>query len=145
MDEVDVQIESTVVSDEMQEAALTLAFRSEELAWSASNSIRSMMGEMAPGYKGGRWSLVTLSNGGFFMFPKDEQGKVLIQWPGNGFEGEMSAQAAGICATLMTLSHLSFLADERGGNPEPMVDCFHHLRDYAQSHEEASSIFRMTD
>ncbi len=58
----------------------------------------------------------------------------------NGFEGQMSADAAGITACLFALSHLSFQIQH-----ESIANHFHQLRDFALEHAEASVILAAID
>ena len=53
----------------------------------------------------------------------------------NGFEGQMSTDAAGITACLFALSNLSFQIQH-----ESVARHFHQLRDLALEHAEASVI-----
>jgi hypothetical protein len=62
---------------------------------------------LTPKYSGGYWRFLELGNGGFYMAPQ-ARGRFEIRMEGNGFEGEMSADAAGITACLFVFSHLSF-------------------------------------
>jgi hypothetical protein len=59
----------------------------------------------------------------------------------NGFEGSLSADAAGITVCLFTFSHLSF--------QQPSEDVFsrhfYALREFALDHKEAGSIFAAID
>jgi hypothetical protein len=58
----------------------------------------------------------------------------------NGFEGQMSADAAGITACLFALSHLSFQIEH-----ESIANHFHQLREFALEHAEASVILSAID
>ena len=60
--------------------------------------------------------------------------------PSNAYDGEMSADAAGITVCLFAFSFLSF---ERGG--EVFGRHFHRLRDFALNHREAGQIFAAID
>jgi hypothetical protein len=103
------------------------------------HSIYSWMRTLSTGYTGGYWRYVELSNGGFYMSPQTP-GAFKVNVEGNGFEAEMSAEAAGITACLFALSHLSFQ------NPaECLATHYHLLRDFALSHPEASSILAAID
>ena len=95
--------------------------------------------QMSPDYQGGYWHFYTLSNGGFFMTPSGP-GRLQLCCEGNGYTGTVSAQAAGIIATAMALSHLSCQFEE-----ERLIDAFYQLRDFASSHAEAPAIFRALD
>jgi hypothetical protein len=58
-------------------------------------------------YQGGLWEYYTLSNGGGYAAPvKPERLRISVM--GNGYEGEMSADAAGIVVSLFVLNTLTF-------------------------------------
>jgi len=100
--------------------------------------IYDFMSRFARTYSGGYWRFVELSNGGFYMSPPDEAYELCID--SNGFEGRMSADAAGITVCLFTFSHLSF-----NYTTEVFSQHFHWLRDFALDHPEASLIFEAID
>ena len=102
-------------------------------------AIYTFMADLAASYGGAFWKFVELSNAGFYMAPVG-QNTFDIRVEGNGFEGVMSADAAGITACLFAFSHLSFqIPDERIANH------FHQLRDFALEHAEASLILAAID
>jgi hypothetical protein len=53
-------------------------------------------------YNGGFWNYYELSNGGFYLAP-ELTGRLCLEVDGNGYSGELSADAAGIVATLFAL------------------------------------------
>ena len=61
------------------------------------------MRRLCPHYDGGYWKFYDLSNGGFYIAPADEK-RMWLTWPGNYFDDEMSADAAGMVATLYALN-----------------------------------------
>ena len=89
-------------------------------------------------YSGGAWRFFELSNGGFYMSPPDEAYDLRID--SNGFEGRMSADAAGITVCLFTFSHLSFQCAT-----DVFSQHFHWLREFALDHREALRIFEAID
>jgi hypothetical protein len=103
------------------------------------NAIYGFMRNLAPEYQGGYWHLYELSNGGFYMAP--EMPSVRLCVAGNGFEGEMTADAAGITACLFALSQLSFQYPDDAR----ISSHFHKLRDFALDHEEERRIFQAID
>lgn len=104
-------------------------------------AIFNIMGELCPDYSGAYWEFYELNNGGFFMAPKaSPEHKFNIQCDGNGYDGFMSAEAAGITVTLFALSRLSFRYQE-----DTFVNHFHWLRDYVSNHPEGSEIFAAID
>ena len=90
-------------------------------------------------YNGAFWEFYELSNGGFYMAPSTELVKFSVH--SNGFEGTMSADAAGITVCLFTYSYLSFQQPEN----DVFSRHFHQLRDFALNHAEASLIFAAID
>ncbi|MGH7117509.1 MAG: antirestriction protein [Acetobacteraceae bacterium] len=60
---------------------------------------------------------------------------------GNGYGGHMSAEAAGINATLFALSSLSF----KYPDAQILAERFHQLRAFALDHSEASAILAAID
>lgn len=88
-----------------------------------------------------RWllALYTLSNGGFYMAP-DLKNPVLLAVDGNGFEGEMSPDAAGIVASLFALCSLAAQTEE-----DQHIELYHALRAYALEHAEARLILAAID
>ncbi|MFR8578883.1 antirestriction protein [Bilophila wadsworthia] len=92
------------------------------------------MQRLCPHYDGGFWELYDLSNGGFYMAPTDEK-RMWLTWPGNYVDVEMSANAAGIVATLYALN----------GFAEQVSPVFREkhrqLYDYIESHPEAQAIY----
>ncbi len=97
------------------------------------------MRNLSEDYQGGYWDYFKLSNGGFYMAPRTSKTfRVLVA--GNYFEGELSADAAGIVATLYALCELANrTASDR------IVDLYHLLRDYASEHPDAGQIFAAID
>ncbi|MGK5081543.1 antirestriction protein [Janthinobacterium sp. HLX7-2] len=71
------------------------------------NTVYDMLGRMSKDYNGGYWDFFTLSNGGFYMAPQtDSTFRLSCE---NMFEGEVSANTAGIIACAMAYSNLSFM------------------------------------
>lgn len=103
--------------------------------------IYTVTGRLAPEYRGGYWTMYTLSNGGFYMSPLTAKDFVVAC--DNGYEGRLSADALGITACLYAYSHLSF-----GGDTvftELCAEQFHLLREYALDHPEAGAIMAAID
>lgn len=97
------------------------------------------MEKLSEDYDGGLWSFYTLSNGAYYMAPKRSD-KLNVVGPGNFYEGNMSADAAGIVATLYALNNLAWKTQE-----ERFEDLFYALRDYAGDHAEGPKIFGAID
>jgi hypothetical protein len=103
------------------------------------SAIYDFMAVHARTYRGGVWKFFELSNGGFYMAPVGE-GTFDVHIEGNGFEGVMSADAAGLTACLFAFSHLSFRIQS-----DSLVNHFYQLRDFALEHAEASAILAAID
>jgi len=102
-------------------------------------AIFTFMRELSPEYSGGYWRFLELGNGGFYMAPQG-RARLVIRVEGNGFDGEMSADAAGITACLFAFSHLSFQVPN-----ESIIEHYHRLREFALDHREAGRIFAAID
>ena len=103
-------------------------------------AVYDFMHRFAPDYRGGFWDFIELSNGGFYMSPRHE-GTFRFSVDTNGYEGEMSPDAAGITVCLFAYSHLSF----RYPNDDLFGDYFHSLREFAIQHAESPEIFAAID
>jgi Antirestriction protein len=87
------------------------------------------------------WDYSRLSNGGFFMAPPEQDGRMYRIMAPNGYRGVVSAEAMGIICCLFTYSHLSFLPWFR-----PFAsDHFHLLREYAGTHNDSRRIYAAID
>jgi len=103
------------------------------------HAVFSALAQASEDYTGGSWDFFILSNGGFYMSPCSDL-PLRLCCVGNGFDGVLSADAAGIYACAMALSHLSFrLHDDNTSNK------FHLLRDFYAHHPEATALFRALD
>jgi Antirestriction protein len=103
--------------------------------------IFNLTDHIAENYSGGYWDFYTLSNGGFYMSPRnDEPFNVSCE---NGFEGRLSGDALGIVVCLYAYSHLSFSG--QNGFDEVCAEHFHRLREFALDHDEAHLIMRTID
>jgi hypothetical protein len=102
-------------------------------------SVYNFMREFVAGYQGAYWDFYELSNGGFYMAPSCDPVELRVHT--NGFEGSLSADAAGITVCLFTFSHLSFQQPSEDVFPRH----FYALREFALDHKEAGSIFAAID
>jgi hypothetical protein len=102
------------------------------------NSVYDFMHQLCERYRGGYWHYFELSNGGFYMAPNQNTMYLCVE--GNGFSGEMSADAAGITVCLFAYSHLSFRYTD-----EVFARHYHSLRDFAMDHAEAGLIAAAID
>lgn len=97
------------------------------------------MTKLSIDYTGGYWHYYTLDNGGFYMAPSEEK-PWRIAVNGNGFEGSVSADAAGIIATLFMIGQLCGELQT-----EAMADAYHALLDFATEHAEQAAILNAID
>jgi hypothetical protein len=130
-------VTSALVADDRRPQFLPRFFSRYMLKVEAQ--IFSQMRGLCEAYHGGYWNFYELSNGGAFMAPAAQA--LLIEVDGNGYQGSMSAEAAGITATLFALSSLSF----RYSDAELLAERFHQLRAFALDHPEAGAIFSAID
>ena len=96
--------------------------------------------QLATKYSGGYWQFHALSNGGFYMAPRDDT--IYSVSCDNGYEGKMTADALGITACLYAYSNLSF---GEGEFAEACAEHYHWLREYMFGHSEVKSILRAID
>ena len=105
----------------------------------AERLVYDWMGALSPDYDGGFWNFYTLSNGGGYLAPqRTEPMRIAVE--GNGFSGSMTADAAGIVATLFALCELAAEVQQ-----DTVVTLHHELRDFAMTHKEAVLIFGAID
>lgn len=109
--------------------AKMLAFERHVYCW---------MRRLCSHYDGGYWNFYDLSNGGFYIAPADEK-KMWLTWPGNYFNDEMSADAAGIVVTLYALNDFAEQISPAFGEKH------RQLYDYIESHPEAQAIYAAID
>jgi hypothetical protein len=115
------------------------SFFGPRLMLRGENLVYTWLERLSRNYNGGYWHFYTLSNGGFYMAPAyDKPLRVSVE--GNWFEGELSADAAGIVATLYALCQLA----EETGN-DRIIDLYHLLREYLDDHPEGGLIFSAID
>ena len=99
------------------------------------------MSTLCKAYSAGGWGMVSLSNGGFFMYPKAEPGKRFeLVVDGNGFKGSLSEEAVGVVVTLFALNELLLI---RGG--DQLAKKHNALREYIFAHPEKAAILRAID
>ncbi len=135
-------ITSTIVDDEQRMAFLptyfgvNLMIRGEGLVY---NYLRSF----CEAYTGGLWNYFELSNGGFYMAPASTE-RFKIEVCSNFYSGEMSADAAGIVASLYALCHLAN-SPLHPRDADRMIDHYHRLLAFASEHPEARAIHGACD
>jgi hypothetical protein len=131
------KIESREVANDERMQMLPRHFGRDMLT--VEYAVYAFMRKLTSEYRGGYWTFFELSNGGFYMAPEGET-TFHISVDGNGFDGSMSADAAGITACLFALSHLSFQISNGS-----IANHYHQLRDFALEHAEAGAILAAID
>lgn len=106
-------------------------------------TIYQVLGEYHAGYQGGYWEFFELDNGAFYMAPTGLVEPLSMECAGNWYSGTMSADAAGLTATLVAVNRMAWGTD--GADRNRFVDLFYALRAYALDHAEAGEIMRAID
>lgn len=131
------KIEACLVLEDARIGTLPRHFGARMMT--VEHTVYHFMREFVAEYKGAFWDFYELGNGGFYMAPKSDPVKFSVHT--NGFEGTLSADAAGITVCLFTFSHLSF----QHPSQDVFSDHFYALREFALNHREAGLILAATD
>ena len=106
----------------------------------SEHAVFGFMERLSPAdYNVGLWDFYEIQGEPLYLAPTSRS-HFHLSWDGNGYEGEVSADAAGIIATLFAFSHLSFRHDAA-----ELSDGFARLYAYAADHPEAREIFQAID
>lgn len=135
------RIECMPVPDEQRAAFWPQQFGSIPQWITLEPHIFGWMDRFCRDYSGGIWNFFTLSNGGAFMAPEnenDEKWTLFNSMNGNG--AEMSAEAAGIAVCLIAYSHHACRTECNA-----MTEHYYRLRDYALLHADCHAIMRIID
>lgn len=93
-----------------------------------------------PDYKGGDWEFVSLSNGGLILFPgREPEALMRVEVHSNGYEGELTAQAAGVIVTLFALCYLGEM------DCDGAIGRYHLLRDFIFEQPYGTEVLRAID
>lgn len=90
-------------------------------------------------YGGGFWNFYEIEGQPLFLVPTSKS-RFRIESEITEYRGEVSAEAAGIIATLFAFSHLSFRFES-----ERLAQGYERLYSYLDGHPEASEIFQAID
>lgn len=101
-------------------------------------AVFNWMRSLCSQYNGGYWDFVDLSNGGFYLRLVYDK-PMALRVEGNGFSGELSADAASIVASLFAINELLF------AGAHELDDAYYALRDYAIKHAEGAQILSAID
>ena len=128
---------ATVVPDAQRMRFLPKHFGIDMMVGEAT--VFDSMRRICPSYHGGLWDFVEVSNGAFYMRLQSSELQDIDMSAENGYTGQMSADAAGITATLFALNQLIW------GGRERFTDAFYLLREFAAQHPEFREIFGAID
>ena len=129
----------TLVPDARRMQFLPALF-SPALMLIGERTVYQFMSWLAPeDYAGGMLRFHEQGRQPLFLSPDTEK-PFRISCETNGYQGEVSAEAAGIIATLFALSHLSFRHEA-----DQLADAYARLYAFAGDHAEAGEIFSAID
>ncbi|GGB11630.1 antirestriction protein [Brucella endophytica] len=106
----------------------------------AENAVYTFMQQLSPrDYGGGLWNFYEHEGQPLFLAPTSRP-RFRIEGEITEYRGEVSAETAGIIATLFTFSHLSFRYES-----DLLARGYGRLYTYSTGHPEASEIFQAID
>ncbi|MQW87014.1 antirestriction protein [Sinorhizobium saheli] len=130
---------ATIVPEERRPEFLPTLF-GRSLMIVAENAVYSFMERLSPlDYGGGFWDYYEHEGKPLFLAPQSRS-RFRITGEITGFQGEVSAEAAGIIATLFGFSHLSFQYQS-----EHLSEGYGRLYAYSADHPEAAEISQAID
>ncbi len=132
--------EPVTLVPEARRMAFLPALFSPALTLIGERAVYQFMPWLAPDdYTGGLWHFHESGGQPLFMSP-DADKRFRIFCETNGYTGEVSAEVAGIIATLFALSHLSFRHEA-----DQLSEAYMRLYEFAGDHPEAGEIFKAID
>ena len=98
-------------------------------------------------YRGGSWDFVKIAGGGYMAPSGEATRRLRVSVNSNGFDGELSFDAAGVVATMFAINGAIMAAHDRGDDAaqEVLCDRYYALRDYAIEHPEHRAILGAID
>lgn len=134
-----VKLSATLVPEDRREMFLPTLF-GLPLLIVAENAVYSLMDRLSPRhYGGGFWNFYEIDGQPLFLAPTSKP-RLRIESEITEYRGEVSAEAAGIIATLFAFSHLSFRFES-----DFLAQGYERLYGYLDGHPEASAIFQAID
>lgn len=130
---------ASILPDERRPAFLPALF-GKSLLIIAEFAVYGWMERLSPlDYHGGYWQFYEKDGKPLFLAPTSKP-RYRITGNATMFQGEVSAEAAGIIATLFAFSHLSF------EHPSDLLpEGYARLHAYVDGHPEASEIYQAID
>lgn len=125
---------------EVRRTTFLPALFSPALMLIGERTVYQFMSWLAPDdYTGGLWHFHERDGQPLFLSPvSDKRFRIFCET--NGYMGEVSAEAAGIIATLFALSHLLFRHEA-----DQLSEAYMRLYEFAGEHPEAGEIFKAID
>ncbi|WP_419421604.1 antirestriction protein (plasmid) [Legionella sp. D16C41] len=105
----------------------------------AESTLYNVLTEFCSQYQGAYWYFYKLSNQGLYMAP-EMPGPLKLYVPVNSYQGEVSADAAGIIATLYMLNYLCNRSQSK-----LYLHLYNLLLDYVCEHPERKKIIAAID
>lgn len=96
------------------------------------------MSRLCSAYNGGLWAFIELSNGGAYMVPTGAE-YFDLRVEGNGFDGRVSPDAAGVIATTFALNELIWKGHDAAREK------YDQLYDFIVEHADREAILRAID
>ncbi|WP_233866547.1 antirestriction protein [Paraburkholderia adhaesiva] len=115
------------------------------LMMQAEAMVYGKAGELSQDYTGGYWEFYELSNGGFYLAPTPTAATPAynVEVHGNGYEGEMDADAFGLTVTMFVLGALCWFENET--LREHFSEMYHRLRAYIIEQEHGGEVLAAID
>ncbi|NTE68099.1 antirestriction protein [Agrobacterium tumefaciens] len=130
---------ATIVPEERRLLFLPALF-GRSLLMIAENAVFGFMERLSPlDYGGGFWDFYEHEGRPLFLAPRSKS-RFRITGGITGFQGEVSAEAAGIIATMFAHSHLSFQCQS-----DLLSEGYGRLYAYSADHPEAAEIYQAID
>ncbi|KAB2694590.1 antirestriction protein [Ochrobactrum sp. Kaboul] len=134
-----IRPDATIVPDNRRSQFLPGLF-GHSLLIVAENTVYTILERLSPlDYGGGFWEFYEHEGQPLYMAPKTDR-RFRISGDITMYRGEVSADAAGIIATLFAFSHLSFRYQSA-----QLCDGYSRLYAYAAYHPEAAEVFQAID
>jgi len=131
------KIVTTVVPGHLRAATLPKRFPGMFLVF--ESLVYRYLEVFSEDYRSGYWEFVDLSNGGFYMSLKSNS-RLYLSIASNGFEGEMTADAASLVVNMFVIGQLA-----NQHRTAYLIELYHLLRDFVSEHPEASRILSAID
>ncbi|WP_331351220.1 antirestriction protein [Cellvibrio sp. UBA7671] len=131
------KIVATVVPGHLRAATLPKRFPGMFLVF--ESLVYRYLEVFSDNYKGGYWEFFDLSNGGFYM-SLNSNARFYLSIASNGFEGEMTADAASLVVNMFAIGQLA-----NQHKTDYLIELYHLLRTFVSEHPEVNRILCAID